>query len=1680
MTQDKKYTKSEFISSIRSEYPQYSNIDDETLYTKILDKYPVYKNQITEEGEVLKKKEEPTPSQEESLDFTSAQDSSDIKKKVFEEEYDKGDYEFDDRFSAGANEVMASISRIPAFITEQVATVIGAFDSDFKDQLNSMTREQRDAFLGSMPMTPGGGSMGGMTKVSEEYSKEAEKIRSSFDKFDTSITEDIAAGDLGQATGRLFNEAVGAIPSMIQAFVPGVGIASIGLGSAAQKSKELQDRGYDLGLKTSANSIISGTAEGLSDLVTKKIGGRFFDSLAGKGKDYVVKSVGNFAKSFGIDFAEEGASETISLLVSKLADYRISGDKEAFNNTLYEFTDTFLVGGFATGPLSGGKIGIDVVRQNSRKRAVNKKVKDSKYKSISDAFSSNNMDEIDSDQTNITKSKGAKEILKFELDEKVNQKVITREDADSRLKSFEEVSALAKETEGLDLTSEKEQQATNLIREKRKLEKTIEGKDENLVTPQKNRIEEINEELSKVQEEEVVEEVTQPETTEEAVKEELVKPELEQKLTYQTSNQTQVTVDESGKFQEAVDLKTGKKRTKETARKAQNELIAQRDYTTGKSAFEGKQEGEVQEAEVSDLIASESENAQEIAQEYQKKKEEGLTLDPVIEAFVGKYKVSSKSIKRYYGGKDDLPKILGYLKGRKGQKATPLDKIALEVSEVSGVEVSPEQLFSIMMDPKYKSNTKPKEADIVTELRNRFIEVTGFDGTDSQIDAIANQDPSKLKPVKEPIEVAEEQAEVKEQAEVEEAIQQREEVAKDEKLKVEEEVSKSKTKGIVGRVIDGFAKIKKQLQKKTKKHLTAQGLQPDIIYKEREKRDSNIRMYQNRIERTMKQVRSALKTVPKEQRDATMKEFDRLFRGEIDKKNAALSIELIAAAETMRAQVDGLSTMLMESGYFDNSKGIQAIQDNIGKYVNRSYRLFSDPNWASKVSEEVKDNARKLFRKQAAIRSRQIQSKINKLSQENIDKSNDNKIADLKKELEKVTSEQMIEQQINEILNKAEDNKFIVRGKDGRIDKDILKRRKDIPAEVRALMGEVTNPLQNYQNTVLKQAMLVFNYKFQRKIAEAGKSTFFTDGPTKENTVQIVKEGNEAYPELAGLWTRPEIAETFKKKDPIGGWVDKFTKLSGAIKWGKTVGSIATHAKNIIGNHGFVLMNGHLDWNEFKKAGDLAWSEFTGKTTKEQQEYLDELISLGIVKQSATLGDIKTIFTDKSFEEAYDRAIIDQSRNVAKGKESAAEFFRSTKAGKAVKRVVDKMNDAYQSEDDFFKIMAYGIEKNRHAEAMYGKSFENLTKQEAKKVNEIVAEKVKNTYPTYDRVPPIIKRLGRSPILGAFVSFRAESVRTAWNTFIIAKEELNSSNPGIRKIGAKRMGSFTVYTGLKLGLAAQLGLAAKSLITGGEDDESQEYNDLKRFLPEWSQDSVISIISKEPGKYRYIDMTANDPHAFLSELIVAGSNEDDLLKILAEKVKTIYEPFLGKDLLFSFVSEVLANQKSSGASVYENADNLIDKGHSVIQHAVKLLEPGTISTMKRISNAATDEDKSLLGEFVGAFTGYRPVDSDVKLSYTFRVRSLRSEVSDQVKKYNRARYNEKSTKEEISETYEQVNKSYSDLIKQASDYTMSAIRLGVDSNEISSVLKKQGFSKRDISYIFSGLDYVYVPSKMRK
>ena len=384
----KKYTRAELASRIKEKYPEYSEVEDNELVDLVTSKYPEYNDYLADES--VKKKDDT----ESAYSMDSSDISQAIKQKVQEDE-DQELESYGDKLTAAFKSTGASIARIPQFLREMVVTAVG--DSDALEELNTLDREQRDLIISSLP----GGFLDSnltqqATKASEQLYKESEELQSTFKRFDTSITEDLKEGDLGQAWSRLTREAVGAIPSMLQAFIPGVGIASIGLSSAAAKSKELQDKGKDLDAYTISNSVITGTAEAASEVITKKIGAKLFNSLAGKSKDVVMKTLTTYAKDFGIDFVEEGASESGSLLVSKLADARLSGDEKAFEGGFYEFVDTFLIGGFATGPLSGAKTGVDIAVQGARKRNVQRKVDESKYVSTIDAFSDRNMGEIDS------------------------------------------------------------------------------------------------------------------------------------------------------------------------------------------------------------------------------------------------------------------------------------------------------------------------------------------------------------------------------------------------------------------------------------------------------------------------------------------------------------------------------------------------------------------------------------------------------------------------------------------------------------------------------------------------------------------------------------------------------------------------------------------------------------------------------------------------------------------------------------------------------------------------------------------------------------------------------------------------------------------------------------------------------------------------------------------------------------------------------------------------------------------------------------------------------------------------------------------------------------------------------------------------------------------------------------
>ena len=89
-------------------------------------------------------------------------------------------------------------------------------------------------------------------------------------------------------------------------------------------------------------------------------------------------------------------------------------------------------------------------------------------------------------------------------------------------------------------------------------------------------------------------------------------------------------------------------------------------------------------------------------------------------------------------------------------------------------------------------------------------------------------------------------------------------------------------------------------------------------------------------------------------------------------------------------------------------------------------------------------------------------------------------------------------------------------------------------------------------------------------------------------------------------------------------------------------------------------------------------------------------------------------------------------------------------------------------------------------------------------LDEAAAWQIRNTYPTYSKVPEVIQNLRKLPF-GNFVSFPAEMIRTTYNILSLGLKEATSSNANLRQMGYRRL----------IGSLVTLGGAEKAVSTLG-------------------------------------------------------------------------------------------------------------------------------------------------------------------------------------------------------------------------------------------------------------------------
>jgi len=762
----------------------------------------------------------------------------------------------------------------------------------------------------------------------------------------------------------------------------------------------------------------------------------------------------------------------------------------------------------------------------------------------------------------------------------------------------------------------------------------------------------------------------------------------------------------------------------------------------------------------------------------------------------------------------------------------------------------------------------------------------------------------------------------------------------------------------------------------------------------------------------------------------------------------SLPKEIQPFVRQMRETQDELSRLMTKTDYLTDEQK-KLYQDNLGSYVRKSYKLYSQPGYTpdKSVAKEAKEYLK----------------------------------SEIRRNNSKLTDDEVIlraEAQYNDIIGNKKDvqnfNSSLV--KFDKIRKEIFQGRKDIPTPIRNLLGEIDNPVEKFIHSATKLSSAVEDLKFHKDIFNDGKNIYFYSNKTGIFNKQIP----QGFGKLSGQYTTPELQRyftvgknlPFTEADNWGGvlWRN-LTLLKGISQSSKTVWSHTTHVKNIAGGFQMSLANGTNPLDPKRISESL--KVLRAKTKPgEIQKFYEELSGRGILNKGVIAGDLRGLVSD--LEGVAPNNVLLKILNSGINK---------------------KAQNIYIAEDDFFKINMY------LGEQQYLKRLNNALPDELKLSDEALkdeaARTVRDVLPNYDLVPEMLKNLRRTPVFGRFFSFMAESVRISVNSLTRGVREVNqgkqligagnSKAGGIQlERGLRRLASFTAVAG-----GGALALEKGSQALSGLSQEEVEA--AKKFLPDYMQNSRIFVTVTPEGEPAIGNISSWDAFDFPKKPFQVLVNralsdekytEESFIKdVLNTTVNEMVSPFLGE----SIIQEQLSNYFIRGGRTLEGdlmvnpydrtqrfeegetySEGLLNNLPILLSNIAKSIEPGTVSSISRYADTWDKEqtkfnqdiykEESLI-KFLTGF-GVQPLNKEyLENVYSFKVSDFAKKKSMRRNNLYRAIEPDIKAEDFINQYLEQNQKYYREFSK-LHRLTEAAEMFDLPIFEL---IKDSGFNKKDLA-----------------
>jgi hypothetical protein len=671
--------------------------------------------------------------------------------------------------------------------------------------------------------------------------------------------------------------------------------------------------------------------------------------------------------------------------------------------------------------------------------------------------------------------------------------------------------------------------------------------------------------------------------------------------------------------------------------------------------------------------------------------------------------------------------------------------------------------------------------------------------------------------------------------------------------------------------------------------------------------------------------------------------------------------------------------------------------------------------------------------------------------------------------------------------------------------KKLLGKEKDLRSQVLFTVSDVIASNAS-KNGFDKIARIGLNNGWLFKTPEQAITKF-----TRPQQIGTIERLGGLKSNLEQLWTKPEFVKMIQSTGTPLDVIARIPVLRQGLQFktivqaGKTLYSPQTQVRNVTSASFFSLWNGHVGHNASVIDSIRIMIKDIFKAGKgdpidevEFAKYVEKLVRLGVYDENIVAQELRAVM--KNIKDGRITSEEDLMAKVIRGlptekvarlyaggdnlwKGYGFEFFKSDLT-KALKNIDDVENYLKMQKHPFSRQTLAGAEK----------SFDEA-------LDEAAAFMLRNTYPTYSKVPPAVQALRNIPLIGNFVSFPAEMIRTAATSIAMSLRNIGSNNAALRQMGYKNLiGASLAVTGM-----GKSALAIANFITGNTTEQWDAYK--RSGAAPWDRNSnLIGIIPWKDGESAAVNFSYFSPYDVLDRPIqaaltmaekqnIAPEDTDDYVMSLffSEEgpLMELIQPFISPAIGFERIQDISSGnfliggrtgETAEGFKIYSPTDSLEDKFNKSFAHLVKGIEPGIVSSGRKLLSAiegdvsGAGKPMQLGDELMALFTGTRVIRIDVKKDLRWRTsntnRLLRA--ADETEKFYKAKKfidRPPSVMEaEFDQMQDEAFKIQRDMYMVLKDFQM----LDLSKSKIEDIMIKAGMNKKQV---YNLVDGIFTPIK---